>query len=135
MEFKDNEAIYMQIARLVCENVLTGKWLPGKNILTVRYLAVELQVNPNTVMRAYELLQELRILYNRRGHGLFVAEDGLDQAIGWRQKNFLQEYMPEFFKNITLLHISMEEIGRRYEHYLKQQPIENLKAQDYEDKQ
>ncbi|HEV2355272.1 MAG TPA: GntR family transcriptional regulator, partial [Puia sp.] len=84
MEFRDNEAIYLQIAGLVCENILTGKWLPGEKILSVRDLAVELEVNPNTVMRSYELLQEQGIVFNKRGQGLFVAGDGLERVVAFR---------------------------------------------------
>jgi GntR family transcriptional regulator len=127
MEFKANEAIYLQIAALVCENILTGKWVPDQKILSVRDLAVELQVNPNTVMRAYDLLQELRIIYIRRGHGLYVAEDGLEKAIGWRKQSFFQEYLPELFKNLSLLQISMDEINKQYERYLKKQPAKTGK--------
>jgi DNA-binding transcriptional regulator YhcF (GntR family) len=127
MEFKDNEAIYLQIFGLVCEKILAEKWVAGQKILSVRDLAVELQVNPNTVMRAYDMLQELKIVFNRRGHGLYVAEDGLERVIAWRKDNFLQEYLPEFFKNVFLLRISMEEITRQYERFLTTRPTEDPK--------
>src|SRR5580658_936899 len=115
MEFKENEAIYLQIAGLVCENILTGKWVGGEKILSVRDLAVELEVNPNTVMRSYEWLQELRIVYNKRGQGLFVADDGLERVIAFRKENFVRQNLPDFFKNMYLLGISMEEIRKKYE--------------------
>jgi GntR family transcriptional regulator len=127
MEFKDNEAIYLQIAGLVCENILAGKWTAGQKILSVRDLAVELEVNPNTVMRSYDLLQELKIVYNRRGQGLFVAEDGLEKAIAWRKQNFMEQYLPDFFKNIFLLGISMEEMRRQYEQFVSGQLARPLK--------
>jgi GntR family transcriptional regulator len=134
MEFKNNEAIYLQIAGLVCENILTGKWTAGQKILSVRDLAVELEVNPNTVMRSYELLQELLIVYNRRGQGLFVAEDGLERVIAWRKENFVRQDLPEFFKNIHLLEIPMDEIRRQYERYLAEQTTQGLTKQNHEDK-
>jgi GntR family transcriptional regulator len=134
MEFKDNEAIYLQIAGLVCENVLTGKWAAGQKILSVRDLAVELEVNPNTVMRAYELLQELQIVYNRRGQGLFVAEDGLALAIAWRKQNFVELNLPEFFKNIYLLEIPIEEILRQYDQYLLKQIADGKSTKHHENK-
>jgi DNA-binding transcriptional regulator YhcF (GntR family) len=134
MEFKDNEAIYVQIAGLVCENILAGKWTAGQKILSVRDLAVELEVNPNTVMRSYDLLQELKIVCNRRGQGLFVAEDGLEKAIAWRKRNFMEHYLPDFFKNIFLLGISMEEMRRQYEQFVSDQLAGQLKKQDHEEK-
>ena len=123
MEFKDNEAIYLQIAAFVCENILTGKWAAGQKILSVRDLAVELEVNPNTVMRSYEFLQGLEIVYNKRGLGLFVAEDGFEKVKAYRKQQFVQQNLPEFFKNIYLLDISMEEVKRQYEDFLAQQSI------------
>lgn len=122
MEFKDNEAIYLQIAGLVCDHILTGKWLAGGKILSVRDLAVELEVNPNTVMRSYELLQEQGIVYHKRGQGLFVAEDGLERVVAFRKENFVRQNLPEFFKNMYLLGISMEEIQKQYAAWVARQP-------------
>jgi DNA-binding transcriptional regulator YhcF (GntR family) len=132
MEFKENEAIYLQIAGLVCEHILTGKWVAGGKILSVRDLAVELEVNPNTVMRSYELLQELRIVYNKRGQGLFVADDGLERVIAFRKESFVRQNLPEFFKNMYLLGISMEEIRKQYEAWTTGQA--KLKPSQHEDK-
>lgn len=121
MEFKDNEAIYLQIAAFVCDNILTGKWPAGQKILSVRDLAVALEVNPNTVMRSYEFLQSLEVIYNKRGLGLFVAGDGFEKVKAYRKQNFVEQYLPEFFKNIFLLDISMDEITQQYEEFLAKQ--------------
>jgi DNA-binding transcriptional regulator YhcF (GntR family) len=121
MEFKDNEAIYLQIAAFVCENILAGKWVAGQKILSVRDLAVELEVNPNTVMRSYEFLQGLEIIFNKRGLGLFVAEDGFEKVKAYRKQNFVEQNLPELFKNMYLLGISMEEIKLQYEDFLAKQ--------------
>lgn len=132
MEFKENEAIYLQIASLVCDHILTAKWVAGEKILSVRDLAVELEVNPNTVMRSYEFLQELKILYNKRGQGLFVAEDGLQRVIAFRKESFVRQDLPEFFKNIYLLGVSMDEMRKQYEEWVARQP--QLKQQHHENK-
>jgi DNA-binding transcriptional regulator YhcF (GntR family) len=134
MEFKDNEAIYLQIAGLVCENILAGKWTAGQKILSVRDLAVELEVNPNTVMRSYDLLQELKIVNNRRGQGLFVAEDGLERAVAWRKQNFLEQYLPAFFKNIYLLGISIEEMQNQYKAFVRELLAGQQQNKDHADK-
>ncbi|MBS1531662.1 MAG: GntR family transcriptional regulator [Bacteroidetes bacterium] len=135
MEFKDNEAIYLQIAAFVCENILTGKWTAGQKILSVRDLAVELEVNPNTVMRSYEFLQGLEIIYNKRGLGLFVAEDGFEKVKAYRKKQFVEQNLPGFFKNIYLLDISMEEVRRQYDDFLANQRITKPNKEEHEDKQ
>jgi DNA-binding transcriptional regulator YhcF (GntR family) len=134
MEFKDNEAIYLQIAAFVCENILTGKWTAGQKILSVRDLAVELEVNPNTVMRSYEFLQSLEIVYNKRGLGLFVADDGFEKVKAYRKQQFVQQNLPDFFKNIYLLDISMDEVRQQYEDFLAKQSITKTNKEN-EDKQ
>jgi GntR family transcriptional regulator len=133
MEFKDNEAIYLQIAAFVCDNILTGKWTAGQKILSVRDLAVELEVNPNTVMRSYEFLQAKEIVYNKRGLGLFVAEDGFEKVKAYRKESFVQQNLPEFFKNIYLLDIAIDDIRQQYEAFQAQQAIK-LNKEEHEDK-
>ena len=121
MEFNDNEAIYLQIASYVGEQVLRQQWPPDQKIPSVRELAAELQVNPNTVMRTYELLQSQGIVYNRRGLGLFVAPAGAAQVRVHRRERFLQQELPAFFNTISLLDISLAELAQRYEAFKTEQ--------------
>lgn len=115
MEFKDNEAIYLQIAAFVSENILLGKWPPGEKIPSVRDMAVELEVNPNTVMRSYEFLQQQEVIVIKRGLGLFVAPDGLEKVQASRKQHFLQQELPALFRNMYLLGISLVDIQQQYE--------------------
>ncbi|MEX1302542.1 MAG: GntR family transcriptional regulator, partial [Desulfotignum sp.] len=77
MEFQKKDAIYLQIADLMCERILLEDWQENNRIPSVREMAVDLEVNPNTVMRAYAFLQQQGIIFNKRGIGYFVAPDGL----------------------------------------------------------
>lgn len=114
MEFRDNEAIYLQIAGYVSEKILRQQWPPGEKIPSVRDLAGELQVNPNTVMRSYEYLQNQGVVYNKRGIGFFVAPDAGQRVQALRKTRFLDQELPEFFKTILLLDIGLTEIQQRY---------------------
>ena len=80
----------------------------------MRELAITLEVNPNTVMRSYEFLQQEQVVFNRRGLGLFVADDGLKKALEYRQKIFMEREVPVFFASMSLLNISIEELGVLY---------------------
>jgi DNA-binding transcriptional regulator YhcF (GntR family) len=120
MEFRDNEAIYLQIAGYVNENILLGKWPPESKIPSVRELAGELQVNPNTVMRSYEFLQNLQIIQNKRGIGFFISDDSLEKVKLYKKEKFLDGELPAFFKNIYLLDIDLEEITKRYKDFKSQ---------------
>jgi DNA-binding transcriptional regulator YhcF (GntR family) len=117
MEFRDNEPIYLQIAAYVGQNILLGKWQSEQKIPSVRELAIELQVNLNTVLRAYEFLENQGVIYIKRGLGNFVTPDGLEKAKAYRKERFIQQDLPVFFTNVYLLGISQEEILQRYEQY------------------
>jgi GntR family transcriptional regulator len=117
MEFRNNEAIYLQIAAYVSEKILRGVWPVGDKIPSVRDLSVELQVNPNTVMRTYEFLQSQEVIFNKRGIGFFVEADGIKKAKAYRKERFIQQDLPEFFRNIFLLDISLDDLQARYEKF------------------
>lgn len=110
MEFKESLPIYLQIAQFVCEKILLKDWRVNERIPSVRELAIALQVNPNTVMRTYEFLQQMDIIYNQRGVGLFVSEDGHKSALAYRRGEFIQKEMPAFFRSMTLLQMEIGEL-------------------------
>ena len=117
MDFKSNEAIYLQIADYVGEHILLGRWVVNEKIPSVRELAANLQVNPNTVMRTYEHLQQSGIIFNKRGIGFFVAEQAKRHIKKLQRERFLDRDLPEFFRNIYLLGITLDEISVKYEQY------------------
>ena len=117
MEFRDNEAIYLQIAAYVGKNILLNKWPAEQKIPSVRDLAIELQVNLNTVMRSYEFLENLGAIYNKRGIGFFVSPDGYAKMKAYRRERFIQHELPQLFTNIYLLDIGQEELLQWYEQF------------------
>lgn len=119
MEFSDNQAIYLQIADHFCENILLKKWNPGDRIPSVREMAVNIEVNPNTVMRTFNYLQEQGIIFNKRGIGYFVSEDGFQKTKALRKENFIKQELPNFFKEMELLNLSMDDIKTYYREYEK----------------
>lgn len=110
MEFKKGRTIYEQIGDVVRENILTGKWKSEEKILSVRELAAEIEVNPNTVMRSYSLLQDKGILINKRGIGFFVSTDAKKIIHKIDKDIFLNEELPILFKKMNLLGITFEEL-------------------------
>ncbi|MDR0815209.1 MAG: GntR family transcriptional regulator [Bacteroidales bacterium] len=118
MEFKDKQAIYLQIADYVCDHILTGKWLAGEKIISIRDLAVKLEVNPNTAMRSYEYLQQQGIISNKRGIGYFVDETAPEQIHALRRRQFFDCELPGLFKTINMLGIDFDEIKNKYEQSL-----------------
>ncbi|MEM6801821.1 MAG: GntR family transcriptional regulator [Bacteroidota bacterium] len=125
MEFNSQKAIYMQIVDFMLENILTEKLKEGDRIQSIRELAAELQVNPRTVIRTYNYLNDFEIIFNKRGLGYFIAEDALLKARDLRRTTFMNEYIPELFKNMRLLKIDFEELYKIYNQNLINEGHEN----------
>ncbi|MCF2487421.1 GntR family transcriptional regulator [Dyadobacter sp. CY347] len=118
MEFKDKQSIYLQIADYICEQILLGKWPPNERIPSVRDLGGTLEVNPNTVMRTYEFLQNKEIIFNKRGIGYSVSEDAKERILAYKKERFVESELPEVFKMLYLLNIDMEELQARYNQFV-----------------
>jgi DNA-binding transcriptional regulator YhcF (GntR family) len=121
MEFHKKEAIYLQIVEMVCENILTGRWEAGEKIPSIREFAVSIEVNPNTVLRAYGFLQEKEIIRMQRGVGYFVTESANEGTLAYMKSNFIQNDLPLFFRSINLLGISFDELRERCQQWEKDQ--------------
>ena len=78
--------------------------------MSVREMAVEVGVNPNTVMRSYELLQSKNIVINQRGIGFNVAENAKEIILEEQKKQFIEEELPEIIRKMKLFGISIEEV-------------------------
>lgn len=110
MEFNQPKGIYLQIADQVCDRILQGEWNGGDRIPSIRELAVNLGVNPNTVTRSYQSLLDRQIIENRRGIGYFVTSGARSNILKERRAEFIREDLPGMFKTMNLLDISIEEI-------------------------
>jgi GntR family transcriptional regulator len=120
MEFNDTQSIYLQIADYVCEQILLEHWTTEDRIPSVRDLAARVEVNPNTVMRTYDFLQQKDIIYNKRGIGYFAAPEAPQKIRVYRRERFLETELPEFFRTLYLLDISLEEIQQRYRTFIRE---------------
>ncbi len=111
MIFNNDKAIYLQIADYFFEQILNKKFVPESRVSSVRELAIQLEVNPNTVMRTYQYLQDMEIIYNKRGIGYFVSQDAYTIVQDKQKKDFLEKEVPKFFKTMDLLGISLQELS------------------------
>ncbi len=115
MEFGKDQAIYLQIADIICENILSGEWAGETKIPSIREMAVSLEVNPNTVMRTYTYLQDKEIIQNRRGIGYFITENALPLTRQLKKNEFLNIQLPQIFKMMKLLNVDMAELKTLYD--------------------
>jgi DNA-binding transcriptional regulator YhcF (GntR family) len=122
MNFSENQSIYLQITEFVKEQILLDIWKTEERIPSVRDLAADLQVNPNTVMRAYDFLQQEGIIYNKRGLGNYVSQDAGEKILTSRRERFLQSELPALFRNLSLLNIRFDEMERLYKKFTEENP-------------
>ncbi|MBD5277023.1 MAG: GntR family transcriptional regulator [Bacteroides sp.] len=120
MEFNDsNKAIYLQIADAIADDVVMQRLRPDERIPSVREYAASVMVNVNTVMRAYDHLSSLGVIYNKRGLGFFVAPDGARRVKEQRRRQFIDDGgIDRVFKQLQLLDITAAELAEMYSQYL-----------------
>ena len=119
MNFSDNKAIYLQIADYIMEKIINKEWELGTKIPSVRETAVEVEVNPNTVMRTYSYLEDEGIIQNKRGIGFFVEENSHTKILKLKREDFIKKYLPEVFKMMDLLNISFNDLKKLKEEIKK----------------
>lgn len=120
MNFNNATPIYVQIGEYICNNILRGSWREGEKIPSVRDLSVSIEVNPNTVLRTYNNLQEKGVIYNKRGIGYFVDQDAYKKVKEMKTKEFVKHDLPYLFNMMDLLGLSFEDLKSIYEEYKKQ---------------
>lgn len=110
MEFHKNKPIYLQIVDILAQRIVLKTWTEGMKIPTVKELAKELDVNHNTLMRSLELLQSEKILFAKRGVGLFLGKDSYNNALELMRRSFYDNQVPEFFETMHTLKITLGEL-------------------------
>ena len=111
MEFDSNRPIYLQISDTICEKTLDGTLEADGRIPSVREYGAQLGVNPNTIMRTYEILTSDGIIYNKRGLGYFISPDAKEKVTALRKKDFLENVVPKIRRQMQLLGLGPEIFG------------------------
>lgn len=114
MTFTNDKAIYIQMADRLCDEILAGTYKDDDRIPSVREYAVMLEVNANTVVKAYDELSRANIIYNRRGLGYFVTPGAKKQILKERKQEFMKERLPELFRQMLLLDITIDDVAEAY---------------------
>ena len=107
-EFDSNRPIYLQLMEQLKINIITGVYPPGSKIPSVRDLAMETGVNPNTMQRALTEVERENLLYSQRTNGRFVTED--EKMIKALQQDLAQQQIREFISNMKTIGLQKQEI-------------------------
>ena len=105
--FNSTTPIYIQIIEHIKMGVAVGDYKAGDKLLSVRELAAEAEVNPNTMQKALSELEREGLLYTQRTSGRFITED--TETIANLRKQLAKEHLDAFLKNMDRLGYPPEE--------------------------
>ncbi len=104
MDFKETQAIYLPDGGFgFGGHIVTGKWKAQESDSAVRELGVQLEVNPNTVMRAYDYLQPGRSFVTSGEVGCFVDRRASKQITESRREEFVGRELPDIFRRMRFI--------------------------------
>ena len=106
--FNDNTPIYLQIISGLQREIASGAYPPGSRLASVRELALEAGVNPNTMQRALAELERQGLVNSQRTAGRFVTED--TAALSALRRSMSDSIISDFFCSMVSLGLSQEEI-------------------------
>ena len=107
-KFRSDLPIYSQLVEQIKLGIVSGKLLPGERLMSVRDMATEAGVNPNTMQRALQELERDGMVYSQRTAGRFVTENM--QVIERAKKKFAEEQIRSFLEAMKKLGYQREEI-------------------------
>ena len=116
MEFSEPKGIYQQIADQIRERILRSEWQAGERIPSVRELAIDLGVNPNTVTKSYQALMDREIIENQRGRGYFVSPNATTTILDEMRTELVRDELPRLFRAMRVLDIGIDELADYFVH-------------------
>ena len=100
LDYHDRRPIYEQVTERFRQLILSGALTAGSRLPSVRQLAMELSINPNTIQRAYMQLEQEGLVYPVKGKGNFIADSTSIKRIS--KKAYTQEMRELIYKGQTL---------------------------------
>ena len=107
-----------QICEQICVLIATGELQPGQRLMSVRDVAVSASVNPNTVQKSFEQLEQQGVIYSRRGSGWYVSEDGGDA--GNVRNELIRQKTENYIRDMLSLGLSKEEIQNNVKEFINE---------------
>lgn len=120
-ELKSDRPIYTQLMEHIKLQIISGRYLPGDKLPSVRDLAEEASVNPNTMQKALAELERLGFVYTQRTSGRFITEDV--EMIKEIKETIAKEQIDEFFAAMKKLGFSATETIRLIEKQRKEMSV------------
>ena len=125
-QFSNDAPIYTQLIRQVKAGIFTGAFPPGERLPSVRDLAAEAGVNPNTMQRALAELERDGLVYSQRTAGRFVTED--NTMINAAKRSLAERHVKSFLEAMLGLGFRREEIISLIQQELGEEGTDNAGA-------
>ena len=120
-KFTSTAPVFMQIIDRVQTDIISGKLCPGDKLISVRELAQQAGVNPNTMQRALLQLEQAGMIYTKRGSGRFITED--EQKLLDVKAEVITSRIKEFVLSLSELGLENNQIIQLLNKYLKGESI------------
>lgn len=117
--FTDDRPIYLQLVEQIELGILSNEFPPGSQVPSVRDLALEAEVNPNTMQKALSKLEEMGLMHTERTSGRFVTKD--EVMINKLKSDLAKEHTLQFLDNIKKLGLTKDEIIKMIENTYKKE--------------
>lgn len=102
IDYKDRRPIYEQLIESIKKSIINGFLTEDGQLPSVRQLAIEMAINPNTIQKAYTQLEKQGVIYSVKGRGSFVAK---------KQDCLINETSHELFQKLSTLLSTMKQLG------------------------
>jgi len=106
--FNNETPIYMQIIEYIKMQIISKKYLPNEKLPSVRELACELEVNPNTVQKALGELEDMQLIFTERTNGKFVTND--ENLINNLKNETIRKMLNNFYESMQKIGLEKNEI-------------------------
>ncbi|MFB6498229.1 GntR family transcriptional regulator [Bacillus haynesii] len=116
-EFSASKPIYRQIAEQLFKKMIREEIKPGEKLPSVRELAVQMQVNPNTIQRTYNEMERMGVVETRRGQGTFVVEH--TEVIDDLKQEMRSEVIGQFVQSMEELGLSKQDMLSELDRFLQ----------------
>jgi GntR family transcriptional regulator len=127
IEFQSGVPLYEQIAHQVLELIEGGVLNPGDQLPTTRELAVKLNINFNTVARAYRMLDQGEIISTQHGRGTFILEQKDNKGFRKQKAENIEDLTKFYIRKATYLGFNPEEIKTCFESMVERNDNKNTK--------
>ena len=107
-KFDNNIPIYIQLVEQLKKYIISGKLKPGEKLPSVRDLALQTKVNPNTMQKALVELEEIKLIYTERTNGKYVTTD--ESLINKLKLEYAKEISDKYFTNMESIGFNKEEV-------------------------